>query len=51
MGGGSNALWHHKFEDPTPKIREALRVSEPPKGKRVPYILVFCELKPPLMLC
>ncbi|KAG1807196.1 hypothetical protein EV424DRAFT_248780 [Suillus variegatus] len=39
-------LWHHKFKDPTSKIREALGVSEPAKGSRVLYILVFCKLKP-----
>ena len=39
-------LWHHKFKDPTSKIREALGVSESAKGSRVLYILVFCKLKP-----
>lgn len=39
-------LWHHKFKDPTSKIREALGVSEPAKGSRVLYILVFRKLKP-----
>lgn len=39
-------LWHHKFKDPTSKIREALGVPEPAKGSRVLYILVFRKLKP-----
>jgi hypothetical protein len=39
-------LWHHKFENPTSEIREALGVSEPKKGSRVLYILVFRKLRP-----
>jgi hypothetical protein len=38
-------LWHHKFKDPTSQFREALGVSEPAKGNRVLYILVFRKLK------
>ncbi|OJA13872.1 hypothetical protein AZE42_12213, partial [Rhizopogon vesiculosus] len=39
-------LWHHKFKDPMSKIREALGVSEPAKGIRALYILVFHKLQP-----
>jgi len=39
-------LWHHKFTEPTSDIREALGVSEPKKGSRVLYILVFRKLQP-----
>jgi hypothetical protein len=37
-------LWHHAFTNPTSVIREALGVSEPTKGSRVLYILVFSKL-------
>ncbi|OJA10657.1 hypothetical protein AZE42_07281, partial [Rhizopogon vesiculosus] len=39
-------LWHHKFQEPMSKIREALGISEPAEGSRVLYILVFRKLKP-----
>jgi hypothetical protein len=39
-------LWHHKFTEPTSEIREALDVSEPKKGSRLLYILVFRKLQP-----
>ncbi|KAG2096083.1 uncharacterized protein F5147DRAFT_393285 [Suillus discolor] len=39
-------LWHHTFTNPTSAIREALDVSEPTKGSRVLYILVFRKLFP-----
>jgi len=39
-------LWHHKFTEPTSEIREALGVSEPKRGSRVLYILMFPKLQP-----
>ena len=39
-------LWHYKFTEPTSEIREALGVSEPKRGSRVLYILVFPKLQP-----
>ncbi|OJA10658.1 hypothetical protein AZE42_07280, partial [Rhizopogon vesiculosus] len=38
--------WHHKFKEPTSQIREALGISEPARGSRVLYILVFRKLQP-----